>query len=51
MLRISAPDTWLWVTGIPRGGTTFVGRILSVPRSVDFIHEPFNPDCAVEGID
>jgi hypothetical protein len=51
MLRISVPGRWLWVTGIPRGGTTFVGRILSAPLSVDFIHEPFNPDCSIEGID
>ena len=51
MLRISVPNRWLWVTGIPRGGTTFVGRILSIPLSVDFIHEPFNPDCSIEGMD
>src|SRR5437868_4748171 len=51
MLRISVPDRWLWVTGIPRGGTTFVGKILSAPLSIDFIHEPFNPDCSIEGMD
>ena len=51
MLRISVPSRWLWVTGIPRGGTTFVGRILSLPLPVDFIHEPFNPDCSIEGMD
>jgi len=51
MRRISVPDRRLWVTGIPRGGTTFVGRILSMPLSVDFVHEPFNPECAIEGMD
>jgi len=51
MLRISVPKRWLWVTGLPRGGTTFVGKILSAPLSVDFIHEPFNPDCSIEGMD
>lgn len=30
------------VTGFRRSGTTFVGRMLSVDRSVAYLHEPFN---------
>lgn len=44
-------ETWVYVTGAPRSGTTFVGRILSSPLTVDYIHEPFNPDCGMPGID
>lgn len=32
------------VTGAHRSGTTWVGRILSLSRSVCYIHEPFNVD-------
>lgn len=42
---------WLFVTGTPRSGTTFTGLILSTPLSVDYIHEPFNPDCGLPGIE
>jgi hypothetical protein len=42
---------WVFVTGAPRSGTTFVGRTLSAPVQVDYIHEPFNPDCGIPGID
>jgi Sulfotransferase family len=41
---------WVFVTGAPRSGTTFAGKILSAPLSVDYIHEPFNPDCGMPGI-
>jgi hypothetical protein len=41
---------WVFVTGVPRSGTTFVGRILSLPLEVDYIHEPFNPRCGMPGI-
>jgi len=34
----------IFVTGTPRSGTTFVGRVLSLPINVDYIHEPFNVD-------
>lgn len=44
-------DKWIFVTGAPRSGTTFVGKVLSLPISVDYIHEPFNPDCGMPGID
>ena len=36
------------VTGSPRSGTTWVGRILSQSPSIGYIHEPFNirkPPC------
>lgn len=42
---------WIFVTGAPRSGTTFVGSMLSAPLSVDYIHEPFNPDCGLPSID
>ncbi len=42
---------WVYVTGAPRSGTTFVGKVLSAPLSADYIHEPFNPDCGMPGID
>lgn len=45
------PGNWVYVTGAPRSGTTFVGTILSTPWSVDYIHEPFNPDCGMPGIE
>ena len=35
-------NSWIFVTGVPRSGTTFVGKILSLPLSVDFINEPFS---------
>jgi len=44
-------QNWIFVTGTPRSGTTFVGRTLSAPLQVDYIHEPFNPDCGIPGIE
>lgn len=44
------PDRWIFVTGAPRSGTTFAGKILSTPVSVDYIHEPFNPACGLPGL-
>ena len=44
-------ENWIYVTGAPRSSTTFVGKVLSAPLSVDYIHEPFNPDCGLPGID
>ena len=31
---------WIFVTGMIRSGTTLVGKLLSLPWSVDYIHEP-----------
>jgi hypothetical protein len=42
---------WVFVTGAPRSGTTFVGKVLSTPLAVDYLHEPFNPYCGISGID
>jgi len=44
-------ENWVYVTGMPRSGTTFLGRLLSMPMSVDYIHEPFNPDCGLPDAD
>ena len=35
-------ESWVHVTGMIRSGTTFVGKVLSLPYEVDYIHEPFN---------
>jgi hypothetical protein len=42
---------WIYITGLPRSGTTFVGSVLSLPLEVDYIHEPFNPHCGLPGIE
>ena len=49
MLKIAVKNitNWIFVTGVIRSGTTFVGTILSLPREVDYIHEPFNPQCGL----
>lgn len=49
MGKLSMPDivvrssiaNWIYVTGVIRSGTTFVGDVLSRGLSVDYIHEPF----------
>lgn len=41
---------WVFVTGTPRSGTTFVGTVLSAAMDVDYIHEPFNPLSGIPGI-
>jgi hypothetical protein len=43
-------DNWIFVTGVIRSGTTFTGTILSIPLEVDYIHEPFNTGCGMEGM-
>ncbi|MGB3533144.1 MAG: hypothetical protein WBA13_06465 [Microcoleaceae cyanobacterium] len=49
-LAVNQIKNWIFVTGTIRSGTTFVGTILSLPISVDYIHEPFNPQCGIPGI-
>lgn len=44
---MSAPGPHILVTGSPRSGTTFVGKMLSLPRTVGYIHEPFNPQVGI----
>lgn len=40
-LRSETQD-WIFVTGMIRSGTTFLGKLLTLPLSVDYIHEPFH---------
>jgi hypothetical protein len=42
MVGPTSIDNWIFVTGMIRSGTTFLGSVLSHPLSVDYIHEPFN---------
>jgi hypothetical protein len=41
----------LLVTGMHRSGTTFVGKILSESPEVVSLHEPFNKEFGVRGVD
>lgn len=50
-IAINNIKNWILVTGTVRSGTTFVGKVLSLPLEVDYIHEPFNPLCGMPGID
>ena len=34
----------IFVTGSPRSGTTWVGKMLALSPLLNYIHEPFNPD-------
>lgn len=43
-------SNWIYVTGAPRSGTTFAGTVLSAPLAVDYLHEPFNPQCGLPDI-
>ena len=49
-LAVDHIKNWIFVTGVPRSGTTFVGMTLSLPLEVDYIHEPFNPMCGIPGM-
>jgi hypothetical protein len=44
------PSHRVLVTGCPRSGTTFVGRVLALPATVDYLHEPLNPACGVPSV-
>jgi Sulfotransferase family len=52
---VSSPDggssSPILVTGAPRSGTTWVGRMLTLAPGVGYIHEPFNPttDAGISG--
>lgn len=41
-LALEKIDNWIFVSGAIRSGTTFTGRVLSLPLEVDYIHEPYN---------
>ncbi len=49
-IAVDRVKNWVFVTGEIRGGTTFVGKILSLPLEVDYIHEPFNIRCGMPGM-
>lgn len=49
--RSMPSDPPILVTGAPRSGTTFLGRMLSLPRDIIYIYEPFNLEIGIEGID
>lgn len=49
-IAVNRVKNWVFVTGEIRGGTTFVGKILSLPLEVDYIHEPFNIRCGMPGM-
>ncbi|PSB09556.1 hypothetical protein C7B62_12750 [Pleurocapsa sp. CCALA 161] len=50
-IAVDKIKNWVFVTGVPRSGTTFAGTVLSLPLQVDYIHEPFNPTCGIAGTD
>jgi hypothetical protein len=39
------------VTGAPRSGTTFVGKMLALPYHVAYVDEPFNSMTGISGVD
>ena len=41
-VRTDQISNWVFVTGVIRSGTTFLGTVLSFPLTVDYIHEPFH---------
>ena len=49
-IAVEQIKNWVFVTGEIRGGTTFVGKMLSIPLEVDYIHEPFNIRCGMPGM-
>lgn len=49
-IAVDRVKNWIFVTGEIRGGTTFAGKILSLPLQVDYIHEPFNIRCGMPGM-
>jgi hypothetical protein len=42
MPSLRLPSRWIIVSGTIRSGTTFAGNILSIPKEVSYLHEPFN---------
>jgi hypothetical protein len=47
---ITPVKTPIFVTGAPRSGTTWLGKILSKSSAIGYIHEPFNLDINRPGI-
>jgi len=48
-VRLNQIDKWIFVTGVIRSGTTFLGKMLSLPLQVDYIHEPFHGGYTLPG--
>lgn len=44
-------ENWIFVTGVIRSGTTFVGKMLSQPLEVDYLHEPFGQNCGMPEVE
>ncbi|MCC6208850.1 MAG: sulfotransferase [Gammaproteobacteria bacterium] len=42
-MNTSAPIKPVLVTGAPRSGTTWLGRMLTIDPALYYVHEPFNP--------
>lgn len=51
MTMTSPPPRLILVTGMPRSGTTAVGRMLSLARGTCTLHEPFNYHVGLKEID
>ena len=49
-IAVNNINNWIFVTGVVRSGSTFVGTVLSLPREVDYIHEPFSSGCGIPGM-
>jgi len=41
-IRTDQITNWILVTGVIRSGTTILGKVLSFPLEVDYLHEPFH---------
>ena len=50
-IKSSAVKRGILITGTHRSGTTWVGKMLSLPKDIVYIHEPFNVDYPSAGID
>src|SRR6185437_8497572 len=48
---MSGTSKHILVTGCPRSGTTFLGRVLALPNEVCYVSEPFNKDFGLAGLD
>ncbi len=49
-MRHSSNYNPILVTGTHRSGSTFIGRMLSLPLNIGYISEPFNPEHGLKGI-
>lgn len=47
-IRTDRISQWMLVTGVIRSGTTILGKVLSFPIEVDYLHEPFHGGYTLE---